>query len=91
MEIAYNAVRLTGIRQEVGSLFFSAGKEAWNMDVKAITDLVSNVAFPIAAFVMMYYTNTKTIEDLRKTIEENSLIMTKLSEKLDNLNDGKEV
>lgn len=61
------------------------------MDVKAITDLVNNVAFPIAAFVMMYYSNTKTIEELRKTIEENSLIMAKLSEKLDNLNDNKEV
>lgn len=61
------------------------------MDVKAITDLVGNVAFPIAAFVMMYYSNTKTIEELRKTIEENSLIMAKLSEKLDGLNDDKEV
>ena len=61
------------------------------MDVNAVTDLVSNVAFPIAAFVMMYYTNTKTIEELRKTVEENSLIMTKVSEKLDNINDNKEV
>lgn len=61
------------------------------MDVKSITDVVSNVAFPIAAFVMMYYSNTKTIEELRKTIEDNSLIMAKLSERLDNLNDRKEV
>lgn len=60
------------------------------MDVKAITDLVNNVAFPIAAFVMMYCSNTKTIEELRKTVEENSLIMAKLSEKLDNLKDDKE-
>lgn len=56
------------------------------MDVNVVTDLVSNVAF-----VMVYYSNTKTIEELRKTIEENSLIMAKLSEKLDNLNDNKEV
>lgn len=61
------------------------------MDVNMITDLVSNVAFPIAAFVMMYYSNTKTIEELRETIEENSLIMAKLAERLDNLNDNKEV
>lgn len=53
------------------------------MDVSAITELVSNVAFPIAAFVMMFYSSTKTIEDMRKTIEENTLIMTKLAEKLD--------
>lgn len=61
------------------------------MDVKSVTDLVSNVAFPIAAFVMMYYSNTKTIEELRKTVEENSLIMAKLSDRLDNFNDNKEV
>ena len=61
------------------------------MDVNLVMDLVSNVAFPIAAFVMMYYSNTKTIEELRKTIEENSLIMTKLSERLDNINEKKEV
>ena len=56
------------------------------MDVSAITELVSNVAFPIAAFVMMFYSSTKTIDDMRKTIEENTLIMAKLVEKLDNLN-----
>ena len=56
------------------------------MDVSAITELVSNVAFPIAAFVMMFYSSTKTIEDMRKTIEENTLIMAKLVEKLDSLN-----
>lgn len=53
------------------------------MDINAVTELVSNVAFPIAAFVMMFYSSTKTIEDMRKTIEENTLIMTKLTEKLD--------
>ncbi len=55
------------------------------MDISAITELVSNVAFPIAAFVMMFYSSTKTIEDMRKTIEENTLIMTKLAEKLDSI------
>nr|DAL20841.1 MAG TPA_asm: YvrJ protein family protein [Bacteriophage sp.] len=57
------------------------------MDINMVTDLVSNVAFPIAAFVMMYYSNTKTIEELRKTVEENSLVMAKLAEKLDDFND----
>lgn len=55
------------------------------MDVSVITELVSSVAFPIAAFVMMFYYSTKTIEDMRKTIEENTLIMTKLVEKLDSI------
>lgn len=55
------------------------------MDVSAITELVSDVAFPIAAFVMMFYYSTKTVEDMRKTIEENTLIMNKLIEKLDSM------
>lgn len=55
------------------------------MDISVITELVSNVAFPIAAFVMMFYSSTKTIEDMRKTIEENTLIMAKLAEKLDSI------
>lgn len=55
------------------------------MDISAITELVSNVAFPIAAFVMMFYSSTKAIDDMRKTIEENTLIMTKLVEKLDSI------
>ena len=53
------------------------------MDISAITELVSNVAFPIAAFVMMFYSST--IEDMRQTIEENTLIMNKLIEKLDSI------
>lgn len=56
------------------------------MDASTITELISNVAFPIAAFVMMFYYSTKTVEDMRKTIEENTLIMTKVIEKLDNMN-----
>lgn len=81
-----------GLRDSAkGRVPFFRRKGGNEMDVNAVTDLVSNVAFPIAAFVMMYYSNTKTIEELRKTIEENSLIMTKLSEKLDNFNDDKEV
>ena len=54
------------------------------MDVSAITELVSNVAFP--AFVIMFFYSTKTVEDMRKTIEENTLIMTKVIEKLDSMN-----
>lgn len=54
------------------------------MDTSWISDLLSNVAFPIAAFILMFYTNTKTIEDLRGTIAENTIVMTKLADKLDN-------
>lgn len=56
------------------------------MDASTITELISNVAFPIAAFVMMFYYSTNTVENMRKTIEENTLIMTKVVEKLDSMN-----
>lgn len=59
-----------------------------NMDISVITELVGNVAFPIAAFVMMFYYSTKTVEDMRHTIEENTLIMTKVLEKLDGITSG---
>lgn len=55
------------------------------MDFNALKELVSSVAFPIAAFVMMFYYSTKTIEDMRDAIDKNTLILTKLVEKLDSI------
>lgn len=55
------------------------------MDVSQITELVNTVAFPIAAFVMMFYYNTKVVEDMRTTINENTVVITKLTERLDSL------
>lgn len=55
------------------------------MDVSQITELVSTVAFPIAAFIMMFYYNTKVVEDMRTTINENTLVIAKLIERLDSM------
>lgn len=55
------------------------------MDVSQITELVNTVAFPIAAFVMMFYYNTKVVEDMRITINENTLVIAKLTERLDSM------
>lgn len=55
------------------------------MDVNQITELVNTVAFPIAAFVMMFYYNTKVVEDMRTTINENTLVIAKLTERLDSI------
>lgn len=55
------------------------------MDVSQITELVNTVAFPIAAFVMMFYYNTKVVEDMRTTINENTLVIAKLTERLDSM------
>lgn len=55
------------------------------MDLSQITELVNTVAFPIAAFVMMFYYNTKVVEDLRTTINDNTLVIAKLTERLDSM------
>lgn len=55
------------------------------MDVSQITELVNTVAFPIAAFIMMFYYNTKVVEDMRTTINENTLVIAKLTERLDSM------
>lgn len=34
-----------------------------------ITNLISNVGFPIAAFVMMWYSNNKTLKKLTEVVE----------------------
>lgn len=53
------------------------------MDINQITELVNTVAFPIAAFVMLFYYNTKVVEDMRTTINENTIVIAKLTERLD--------
>lgn len=60
------------------------------MDVNAITTIISTVGFPIAMSIYMLYTlqkmneNHKTeIDNLRKAIENNTVAIVKLVEKLD--------
>lgn len=55
------------------------------MDMSQIPELVNTVAFPIAAFVMMFYYNTKVVEDMRTTINENTVVIAKLTERLDSM------
>lgn len=60
------------------------------MDVNAITTIISTVGFPIAMSIYMLYTlqkmneNHKTeIDNLRQAIENNTVAIVKLVEKLD--------
>lgn len=60
------------------------------MDVNVITTIISTVGFPIAMCIYMVYTlqkmneNHKTeIDNLRTTIENNTVAVVKLVEKLD--------
>lgn len=60
------------------------------MDVNAITTIISTVGFPIAMCVYMIYTLQKMnenhkaeIDNLRTAIENNTVAVVKLVEKLD--------
>lgn len=60
------------------------------MDVNAITTIISTVGFPIAMSIYMLYTlqkmneNHRTeIDNLRQAIENNTVAIVKLVEKLD--------
>lgn len=60
------------------------------MDVQSIMQLISNVGFPIAMCVYMTYALQKTnevhkteIDELRKTIENNTIAIVKLVENFD--------
>lgn len=60
------------------------------MDLNAITTIISTVGFPIAMCVYMVYVLEKMnekhkaeIDNLRTTIENNTIAVVKLVEKLD--------
>lgn len=62
------------------------------MDVNATTQLISSVGFPIALCVYMIYTMQKQsenhkseINELSKTIENNTIAIVKLVEKIDRI------
>lgn len=52
--------------------------------METIVDIISNVGFPIAAFLLMWYQNTQ----MTKSLESNTQAITKLSNKIDELTKG---
>ena len=60
------------------------------MNVQDVSTLVSSLGFPIVACGALFWSNlktsdhyTKTIEEMRKTIEDNTLVTKQLIDKLD--------
>lgn len=49
-----------------------------------IIDIINSTVFPIAMCVIMLTQNNKTIAELKTSIDNNTLTITKLVEKLDN-------
>lgn len=59
------------------------------MDAQSITTLISSVGFPIVACIYLIWNHTKekdkdneTIETMRKTVENNTIAIVKLCERL---------
>lgn len=48
-----------------------------------IIDIINSTVFPIAMCVIMLTQNNKTISELKNSIDNNTLTITKLVEKLD--------
>lgn len=46
--------------------------------IDIITQLITSVGFPITCCMIMFYQNNK----LRETLEQNTIVLTKLEEKL---------
>lgn len=60
------------------------------MNIQDVTTLVSSLGFPIVACGALFWSNlktsdhyNKTIEEMRKTIEDNTLVTKQLIDKLD--------
>ena len=60
------------------------------MNVQDVTTLVSSLGFPIVACGALFWSNlktseryNKTIDEMRKTIEDNTLVTKQLIDKLD--------
>lgn len=71
-----------------------------NMDVGMVTTFISNVGFPIAACIALYVlvqnmqkAHKEEIDSLRKTIEQNTVVLVRLEsiiKMLDRRTDGEE-
>ncbi len=52
------------------------------MELDALEQIISTVGFPAVTFLLMFYLVNSTLRDLQNTINENTKILTKLSERL---------
>lgn len=59
--------------------------------MEEITQMISNVGFPIVACVFMAWFINTTLKDFTNTMRENTNMLSKLCEKLDDIQEVKEV
>lgn len=53
------------------------------MDVQAVLTAISTVGFPIVACCGLFWFANKMVDKMTTTVEENTIAINKLSEKLD--------
>ena len=53
------------------------------MSVKEVVELITNLGFPIVAFLLMFWWNYQVTEKLRTTIENLKEVLSKVLIKLD--------
>ena len=53
------------------------------MDANTIVTIISTVGFPIAMTIYLVYFMQTELKEMRKTIENNTITMQKLVDKLD--------
>lgn len=60
------------------------------MDIATITSLISSVGFPIVCVIFMWKYINSTLKEFTETMRENTLMLSKMYEKLDNMDEKKE-
>lgn len=53
--------------------------------IQTLSELISSVGFPIAAFLLMFFQNretTKAVTELRQTLSENTLAIQELRDEI---------
>lgn len=57
------------------------------MDANTVVQVISTVGFPIAMCLLVYYQNEKTLETLKETINNNTMVLKELVLKLDTISE----
>lgn len=55
------------------------------MDVNEISSLISSVGFPILMSLLMYRFSSQTLEDVKEALNNNTMVLERLSERIENM------
>lgn len=58
------------------------------MDMQQLQTLISTVGFPIAAYILLFFQNHRTIKHLEEALNNNTAVIISLKERLEVLGNG---